>query len=135
MSETLEVDYLILGAGPAGLQLGYYLDRARRRYVLLEEGDSPGTFFKTMPRHRRLLSINKIHTGHDDPELNLRWDWNSLLTDDYEPTCQSLNFDFHAFGLRTSAGRIGCTVSRPSEARYSGKSDWAESNSRTFEGR
>lgn len=48
----------------------------------LGRGVRAGTFFETMPRHRLLLSINKVHTGHDDPELNLRWDWNSLLTDD-----------------------------------------------------
>ena len=78
-------DYLILGAGPAGLQLGYYLNQARHRYAILEQGDSPGSFFKKMPRHRRLLSINKVNTGYDDPEINLRWDWNSLLTDNYQP--------------------------------------------------
>jgi hypothetical protein len=27
-----------------------------------------------------MISINKPHTGHDDPELTLRWDWNSLLS-------------------------------------------------------
>ena len=80
--EFREVDYIVLGAGPAGLQLGYYLERAGRPYVILERGNGAGTFFETMPRHRLLLSINKVHTGHDDPELNLRWDWNSLLTDD-----------------------------------------------------
>lgn len=77
-----EIDYLILGGGPAGLQLGYYLKSAHRKYLILESGETPGTFFKHMPRHRQLLSINKLNTGYDDPELNLRWDWNSLLTDD-----------------------------------------------------
>ncbi|MFQ5852005.1 MAG: NAD(P)-binding domain-containing protein [Candidatus Binatia bacterium] len=80
-----QFDYLILGAGPAGLQLGYYLNQARHPYAILEEGDSPGSFFKKMPRHRRLLSINKVNTGYEDAEINLRWDWNSLLTDDYQP--------------------------------------------------
>lgn len=79
-----EHDYLILGAGPAGLQMGYYLERARRDYRILEAGDSPGTFFKAFPRHRTLISINKLHTGYDDPEVNLRWDWNSLLTEEGE---------------------------------------------------
>jgi thioredoxin reductase len=75
-------DYLILGAGPAGLQLAYFLERAGRDYLVLEAGSSPGTFFTRFPRHRRLLSINKVHTGTSDPEVNLRWDWNSLLSDD-----------------------------------------------------
>jgi hypothetical protein len=51
-------------------------------YLVLEAGDAAGTFFRTFPRHRQLISINKPHTGTDDPELNLRLDWNSLLTDD-----------------------------------------------------
>jgi thioredoxin reductase len=74
-------DYLIIGAGPAGLQLGYHLDRAGRNYRILESGPTPGTFFRTFPRHRQLISINKRHTGRADPEFNLRMDWNSLLGD------------------------------------------------------
>jgi thioredoxin reductase len=74
-------DYLLLGAGPAGLQLGYFLERAGRDYLILERGATPGTFFRTFPRHRQLLSINKQQTGFDDAELNLRMDWNSLLSD------------------------------------------------------
>jgi thioredoxin reductase len=76
------VDTLIVGAGPAGLQLGYYLERSGRDYLILERGGAPGTFFSTYPRHRQLISINKVYTGVDDPETNLRWDWNSLLSDD-----------------------------------------------------
>jgi cation diffusion facilitator CzcD-associated flavoprotein CzcO len=76
------MDYLVIGAGPAGLQLGYFLEQCGRDYRILEAGPSPGTFFHTFPRHRRLISINKPHTGWDDPELNLRMDWNSLLSDD-----------------------------------------------------
>lgn len=76
------LDYLIIGAGPAGLQLAALMEAADRDYLVLEAGDAPGTFFRTYPRHRQLISINKPHTGSDDPELNLRLDWNSLLSDD-----------------------------------------------------
>ncbi|SFD71440.1 NAD(P)-binding domain-containing protein [Streptomyces aidingensis] len=75
-------DYLIIGAGPAGLQLAALLQRDGRDYVVLERGSGPGTFFATYPRHRQLISINKVNTGYTDPELNLRMDWNSLLSDD-----------------------------------------------------
>ncbi|HEY0689143.1 MAG TPA: NAD(P)-binding domain-containing protein [Kribbella sp.] len=78
------LDYLVIGAGPAGLQLGYFLERAGHDYLVLEAGSAPGTFFETFPRHRTLISVNKVHTGWDDPELNLRMDWNSLLSDDPE---------------------------------------------------
>ncbi|MGH3489010.1 MAG: NAD(P)-binding domain-containing protein, partial [Actinopolymorphaceae bacterium] len=82
--ERTAVDYLVIGAGPAGLQLGYFLHRSGRNYLVLEAGPAPGTFFRIFPRHRQMISINKPHTGRDDPELTLRWDWNSLLSDDPE---------------------------------------------------
>jgi thioredoxin reductase len=80
--ESVTVDYLIIGAGPAGLQMGYLLQKQGINYAILERGECAGTFFKTFPRHRKLISINKVYTGYDDPEINLRWDWNSLLSDD-----------------------------------------------------
>jgi thioredoxin reductase len=75
------MEYLVIGAGPAGLQLAYFLERAGRDYLVLEAGSVPGTFFTTFPRHRELISSNKRYTGSRDPEFNLRMDWNSLLSD------------------------------------------------------
>ncbi|GAA2632636.1 FAD-dependent oxidoreductase [Paractinoplanes durhamensis] len=77
----MTLDYLIIGAGPAGLQLGALLEAdGDSDYLILEAADVPGAFFRTFPRHRQLISINKPHTGTSDPELNLRLDWNSLLS-------------------------------------------------------
>src|SRR5216684_5573510 len=76
------MEYLIVGAGPAGLQLAYFLEQAGRDYLVLESGLTPGTFFRTFPRHQRLISINKRHTGSDYREFYLRMDWNSLLSED-----------------------------------------------------
>jgi thioredoxin reductase len=73
--------YVIVGAGPAGLQLSYYLARAGRDYVTLERDAGAGSFFRRFPRHRQLISLNKVHTVSTDPEIRLRWDWNSLLND------------------------------------------------------
>jgi len=78
----IQQDDLIIGAGPAGLQLGYYLRRSGRSYRILEAADGPGAFFRTNPRNRTLISINKRFTGFDDREVNLRWDWNSLLEEE-----------------------------------------------------
>jgi len=76
------VEYLVIGAGPAGLQLAYFLEQTGRDYMVLEAGPAPGTFFRSFPRHRTLISSNKRYTGSTDPEFNLRMDWNSLLSDD-----------------------------------------------------
>lgn len=85
MTEVRSVEYLVVGGGPAGLQMGYFLQRAGRDYLIVEGGDGPGTFFERFPRHRKLISINKVHTGWDDPELRLRTDWNSLLSEEFSP--------------------------------------------------
>ncbi|MDT7786100.1 MAG: hypothetical protein QOF58_4519 [Pseudonocardiales bacterium] len=81
MSSEVSTECLVIGAGPAGLQASYLLKQAGRDHLVLESGAAAGTFFTRFPRHRRLISINKVHTGWDDPELNLRVDWNSLLSD------------------------------------------------------
>ena len=79
---TAAVSHLVIGAGPAGLQLARHLQESGHSYAVLEAGEAPGTFFATYPRHRTLISINKPHTGTEDPELNLRMDWNSILSTD-----------------------------------------------------
>jgi thioredoxin reductase len=76
--------YLVVGAGPAGLQLSYFLQRAGADYLTLERGAGPAQFFRTYPRHRKLISLNKVNTASTDPEIRLRWDWNSLLNDEPE---------------------------------------------------
>jgi hypothetical protein len=50
------VDYLVIGAGPAGLQMGRFLHRAGREYVIVEAGPEPASFFRTFPRHRVLAT-------------------------------------------------------------------------------
>ncbi|MGH8652238.1 MAG: NAD(P)-binding domain-containing protein [Gammaproteobacteria bacterium] len=76
-------DYLIVGAGPAGLQMGYLLEQAGRDYLILEATPSAGAFFAEQPRHRTLISLNKCYNWFDEPDFNLRYDWNSLLTHDH----------------------------------------------------
>jgi len=84
-SRVERVDCVIVGGGPAGLQMGHHLGGAGRRYVILEAGTHPGTFFATFPRHRQLLSINKRFNLFPEPEFNLRHDWNSLLSNGAGP--------------------------------------------------
>lgn len=122
-------DYVILGAGPAGLQLGYYFEQSKLDYIIIESGSGVGTSFKTFPRHRTLISINKVHTGFDDSEINLRWDWNSLLNDedllfkefnqDYFPNADSL-VDYleqyaSKFGMNIDFNQEVTNISRESD--------------------
>src|SRR5690348_9133409 len=86
-------DYVIVGAGPGGCQLAYYLGKDGRDYVLLEACEV-GHFFTRYPRHRSLISNNKVHTGFRDRDKNLRWDWNSLLSDEFEPLFTSYTGDY-----------------------------------------
>ncbi|MFF4492263.1 NAD(P)-binding domain-containing protein [Streptomyces sp. NPDC001544] len=81
MSDLGQVDYLVIGGGPAGLQAGYFLEKNGRDYLIVEQSNAPGAFFTRFPRHRTLISSNKVHTGWSDPEMRLRVDWNSLLSD------------------------------------------------------
>ncbi|MGW4207990.1 NAD(P)-binding domain-containing protein [Lentzea sp. NPDC004789] len=50
------VEYLVIGAGPAGLQIGSFLHRAGRDYVILEAESGPASFFREFPRHRVLAT-------------------------------------------------------------------------------
>jgi len=83
MKTTKHTDYLIIGAGPAGLQLAYLLQKAGSNYIVLEAASTPGSFFEKFPRHRTLISINKTRTGFPPgEEVCLRYDWNSLISDE-----------------------------------------------------
>ncbi|KAI8734901.1 FAD-dependent oxidoreductase domain-containing protein 2 [Biomphalaria glabrata] len=75
-------DYCIVGGGPSGLQLGYFMKTASRDYIVFERSNISGSFFQQYPRHRKLISLNKRNTGKVNKEFNLRHDWNSLLSHD-----------------------------------------------------
>lgn len=92
--DSRQYEYIIVGGGPAGLQLAYYFEKMQLQYLILDSGHQPGSFFKFQPRHRKLISVNKIHTGSSDPEFNMRHDWNSLLTDDYSHLIKEYDTDF-----------------------------------------
>ena len=56
-------EYCVIGAGPSGLQMGFFLERAGRDYIIFEKSNTPGNFYTKYPRHRTLISINKRNTG------------------------------------------------------------------------
>lgn len=80
MPEMLDV--VIVGSGPAGLQAAYYLKKKGHEVRVLERGKGVSEFFRVFPRHRKLISINKVHTGLSNPDTRMRYDWNSLLSDE-----------------------------------------------------
>ncbi|KAK7501280.1 hypothetical protein BaRGS_00007405 [Batillaria attramentaria] len=94
-------DYCVVGGGPAGLQLGFFLERANRDYIIFERSNVSGHFFEDFPRHRTLISINKRNTGKINKEFNLRHDWNSLLSDD-----ESLLFRHYSKEMFPHADRL-----------------------------
>ena len=67
-----QYQFCIVGAGPAGLQLGHLLHTAGRDYTILEMNAGAGSFYERFPRHRKLISLNKRFTGRTDNEFNLR---------------------------------------------------------------
>ena len=62
-------EYLIIGAGPAGIQLGYYLQKNGKDYRIIEATDDVESFFTEFPRSRSLISFNKVNNIYDDPEI------------------------------------------------------------------
>lgn len=40
-----EHEYCVIGAGPAGLQIGYFLHKAQRDYVIFEKSSAAGNRF------------------------------------------------------------------------------------------
>ena len=89
MGGSNELDVVIIGAGPGGVQLALTLGEIKRRtgadfsYRILERTDAPGAFFTRFPVHGKLISNNKLYTGRDPKSrYSERYDWNSLITDD-----------------------------------------------------
>ena len=53
-----------------------------------------GSFYARYPRHGKLISINKRHTGKTNKEFNMRHDWNSLLSDNDDMLMRHYTRDF-----------------------------------------
>lgn len=81
------IENIILGAGPAGLQLGYFFHAHNIPYIILEKSQTCGSFFQKFPLSKTLISINKRFTGTLDYDFNLRHDWNSLIDETEQPLC------------------------------------------------
>ncbi|XP_078483429.1 FAD-dependent oxidoreductase domain-containing protein 2 [Ciona intestinalis] len=87
-------EYCVIGAGPGGLQIAYFLENAGRDYIVFEKGYGAGTFYLKYPIHRLLISINKRNTGKTNKEFNFRHDWNSLVSNDESLQMTKYSKDF-----------------------------------------
>lgn len=79
----MEYENIIVGAGPAALQLAYYFEKNKIDYIILERETSCASFFNKYPISNKLISLNKKYTGETNQDFNLRHDWNSLLNDEH----------------------------------------------------
>jgi putative flavoprotein involved in K+ transport len=55
-------DILVIGAGPAGLSVGFELKRRRLPFLILEQGASVGESWRNMPRRLKLVSPWKCNS-------------------------------------------------------------------------
>jgi thioredoxin reductase len=76
---------VVVGSGPGGLQISYYLSRLGIDHAVISADPAPGGMFRQFPFFQRLLSWTKPHArlAHDSREYE-RYDWNSLLADEPE---------------------------------------------------
>lgn len=97
-----------------------------------------GSFFATYPRHDRLISINKRHTGKTNKEFNLRHDWNSLISDDDSLRFPLYSKDFfpnrlsYVKYLNDFERRTGLNVIHNTDVKNVVKVNWSESNNHKF---
>jgi thioredoxin reductase len=84
---------VVVGSGPGGLQVSYFLSRAGIAHAVISADETPGGMFLRWPFFQRLLSWTKPYADMDRTSRAFgRWDWNSLLAD--EPELRGLQAEF-----------------------------------------
>ncbi|MFN8495013.1 MAG: FAD-dependent monooxygenase [Caldilineaceae bacterium] len=63
MQPTTYIDYLIIGAGPAGLQLGYFLGKSGRDYLILDKPLRGVYLFSPLVYKRNHNDYSSLNTG------------------------------------------------------------------------
>jgi thioredoxin reductase len=73
---------VVVGSGPGGLQLSYFLRRLGVEHAVLSEDPGPGGMFLRYPLFQRLNTWSKPHAPAERGTRPYEWyDWNSLVGD------------------------------------------------------
>lgn len=74
---------MIVGSGPGGLQISYFLKRFGINHAVISEDDAPGGMFRSFPLFERLITWTKPHAPAERGTRHYEWfDWNSLLAEE-----------------------------------------------------
>jgi thioredoxin reductase len=116
---------VVVGSGPGGLQVSYFLRQWGIRHAVLSADPAPAGMFRTYPLFQRLISWSKPYPPAEPGSRHYAWyDWNSLLADEphqralvpefmdgasYFPTREEMERGLVAFADRARiAVRYGC---------------------------
>ncbi len=80
-----EYPVVIVGSGPAGLQISYSLTQLGVQHALITADEEPGGMFRRFPFFQRLVTWSKPFAPVERGTRRYEWyDWNSLLGDEPE---------------------------------------------------
>ncbi|MCO4892086.1 NAD(P)-binding domain-containing protein [Cupriavidus sp. WGtm5] len=71
---------IIIGGGPAGLNMALELSKRSIEYILLEASESVGGQWDRHPVYGQLISLNKKYVPGENHTYRMRYDWHSLST-------------------------------------------------------
>lgn len=71
---------IIVGGGPAGLNMALEFSKRGIEYLLLEASDVPGGQWDRFPACGQLISLNKKYVPGDNHTYRMRYDWHTLST-------------------------------------------------------
>ncbi len=99
-----DYDVVVVGSGPGGLQMSYWLRRLGIRHAVLSADDAPGGMFRKLPVFQRMLSWTKpdapVERGTREYE---RYDHNSLIAVEPELQATAAEFMDRSFDLPSRA--------------------------------
>jgi thioredoxin reductase len=76
---------VVVGSGPGGLQMSYFLRRLGIRHAVISRDPGPGGMFRRFPFFQRMLSWTKPYAPVERGTRAYEWyDWNSLLAEEPE---------------------------------------------------